>query len=65
MCGWRILAVRAQSCNVSRVSIQNVVVLDIAMPHFIYLTMNHDPDMAGEAFRLGAWLMCAQEFRRQ
>jgi len=27
------LAVRAQRCNVSRVSTQNVVVLDIAMPH--------------------------------
>jgi DNA-binding NarL/FixJ family response regulator len=30
--------------------------LKIAMPlvKLVYLTMNHDPDMAGEAFRLGA-----------
>jgi DNA-binding NarL/FixJ family response regulator len=43
----------------------NVIVLDIGMPtmnglnagqrlKLIYLTMNHDPDTAGEAFRLGA-----------
>ena len=47
----------------------NVIVLDIGMPtmnglnagqqllpsvNLVYVTMNHDPDIAGEAFRLGA-----------